>query len=91
MQRCRRADADWKAGRSWCLVYPAGEAVADVRDADHRAFLDEDTRNPVAFPSVLGFETGVEGATAPPYGLSGTLDAEDRPIAVHDLLIAIFV
>jgi glutamate/tyrosine decarboxylase-like PLP-dependent enzyme len=64
MEARRQGDADWAEGRTWSLVYSAGEDVHDVRDEAYEAFASENALNPLAFPSVLGFENEVVGMVA---------------------------
>jgi sphinganine-1-phosphate aldolase len=59
MEAVSAGDADWEKGRTWSLVYSAGEDVHEVRDEAYTAFASENALNPMAFPSVLHFETGV--------------------------------
>lgn len=61
MQRRRQGDADWESGRTWSLVYSAGESVESLRDEAYEAFASENALNPLAFPSVLTFENEVVG------------------------------
>jgi glutamate/tyrosine decarboxylase-like PLP-dependent enzyme len=64
MELRRQGDADWAEGRTWSLVYSAGEEVHEVRDEAYREFASENALNPLAFPSVLGFENEVVGMVA---------------------------
>jgi len=64
MEARRAGDADWAAGRTWSLVYSAGEEVQEVRDEAYEAFASENALNPLAFPSILGFENEVVGMVA---------------------------
>ena len=59
MDARQQGDADWEAGRTWSLVYSAGEEVNDLRDEAHRQFASENALNPLAFPSVLSFENEI--------------------------------
>ncbi len=60
----RQGDADWADGRTWSLVYSAGEEVHEVRDEAYEQFASENALNPLAFPSILGFENEVVGMVA---------------------------
>jgi glutamate/tyrosine decarboxylase-like PLP-dependent enzyme len=72
MKERKRADADWRAGRTWSLVYPAGEDVdAMLRDA-HELYLYENALNPFRFPSLRTMEDEVCSMTA------GLLNAPDE-------------
>ncbi|WP_254840374.1 pyridoxal phosphate-dependent decarboxylase family protein [Natronomonas marina] len=64
MEARQQGDADWAEGRTWSLVYSAGEEVHDVRDEAYREFASENALNPLAFPSVLSFENEVVGMVA---------------------------
>lgn len=60
----RAADADWRRGRTWSLVYYAGEeALAVIQDA-YLAFFSENGLGPRAFPSLKRFEEEVLAMTA---------------------------
>lgn len=64
MAQRRAGDADWRDGRTWSLVYHAGEEVEDVRNEAYELFASENALNPLAFPSVLTFENDVVGMVA---------------------------
>jgi glutamate/tyrosine decarboxylase-like PLP-dependent enzyme len=64
MRSLKPADADWKGGRTWSLLYPAGEDVDELlRDANH-LYLFENALNPFKFPSLRQMEVEVVGMTA---------------------------
>ncbi len=64
MRERKRADADWRAGRTFSLIYPAGERVdAMLRDA-HELYLFENALNPFRFPSLRQMEDDVVAMTA---------------------------
>jgi glutamate/tyrosine decarboxylase-like PLP-dependent enzyme len=52
-------DADWRAGRTWSLVYNAGEDVLAVARRAYDAFFSANALNPMAFPSLRRFETEI--------------------------------
>ena len=59
MRERKRDDADWHAGRTFSLVYPAGDDVdAVLRDAN-LLYLYENALNPFRFPSLRTMETEV--------------------------------
>jgi glutamate/tyrosine decarboxylase-like PLP-dependent enzyme len=77
MRERKRADADWRAGRTWSLVYPAGERVeAILRDA-HELYLFENALNPFRFPSLRQMEDEVVSMTGgllhAPEGFGGAM------------------
>jgi len=64
MRERKQGDADWRSGRTWSLVYPAGEDVdAMLRDANE-LYLYENALNPFRFPSLRSMETEVVDMTA---------------------------
>ncbi len=64
MRERKAQDADWRSGRTFSLVYPAGEEVdALLRDAN-LLYLYENALNPFRFPSLRTMETEVVGMTA---------------------------
>ncbi len=64
MKQKKSADADWRGGRTWSLIYPAGEDVdAMLRDA-HDLYLFENALNPLRFPSLREMEVEVVSMTA---------------------------
>jgi glutamate/tyrosine decarboxylase-like PLP-dependent enzyme len=59
----KRSDADWQAGRTWSLIYPAGEDVdAMLRDANE-LYMFENALNPFRFPSLREMEVEVVSMT----------------------------
>ena len=63
MKERKVADADWRAGKTWSLVYPAGEDVDEMlRDAND-VYLYENALNPFRFPSLRQMEDEVVSMT----------------------------
>ncbi len=63
--RSRRAlDANWRDGRTWSLVYYGGEELTEVVKEAYALFFSENALNPMAFPSLKGFEAEVVAMTA---------------------------
>jgi sphinganine-1-phosphate aldolase len=52
-------DVRWREGRTFSLVYNAGEEVTDLLMSAHILFFSENALNPTAFPSLRRFETEV--------------------------------
>ena len=50
MRERKTADADWEGGRTWSLVYPAGEAVDDDAARRERALHVRERPQPVPLP-----------------------------------------
>jgi glutamate/tyrosine decarboxylase-like PLP-dependent enzyme len=64
MRERKRSDADWRGGRTFSLVYPAGEDVdAVLRDAAE-LYLFENALNPFRFPSLRQMEDEVVALAA---------------------------
>jgi sphinganine-1-phosphate aldolase len=55
----RAGDANWRDGRTFSLVYFAGEDVQDLLKAAFLRCFSENALNPMAFPSLKRFETEV--------------------------------
>lgn len=64
MRALRDHDADWKSGKTWSLVYYAGEDVLDLLQKAYTLFFSENGLNPMAFPSLQKFESEVVAMTA---------------------------
>jgi sphinganine-1-phosphate aldolase len=59
MRSLQQADADWRNGRCFCLVYDPGDAHHAVLKEAHNAFFSENGLNPMAFQSVKRMEHDV--------------------------------
>src|SRR5919106_7003903 len=56
----RDADADWRAGRTFSLVYNAADPELErLHEAVAHEYLHENYLNPFAFPSLLRMERAV--------------------------------
>ncbi len=64
MRERKRQDADWRGGRTFSLVYPAGPEVDEVLRAAHELYLFENALNPFRFPSLREMEREVVAMTA---------------------------
>ncbi len=64
MRGMRDGDADWKHGRTWSLVYYAGEAHHELLQRAHDMFFAENALNPMAFKSLKRMEAEVVQMTA---------------------------
>ncbi|MBW2062238.1 MAG: aspartate aminotransferase family protein [Deltaproteobacteria bacterium] len=63
MQDMRDEDADWKSGRTFSLVYFAGERHTELLKKAYTMFFSENALNPNAFPSLRQFENEVVAMT----------------------------
>ena len=59
MQEARVHDANWRDGRTFSLVYYAGEEISNVAKEAYNLFFHENGLNPMAFKSLQKFETEV--------------------------------
>jgi glutamate/tyrosine decarboxylase-like PLP-dependent enzyme len=77
MRERKREDADWQGGRTWSLVYPAGEDVDAVLRAANELYVYENALNPFRFPSLAEMEKEICEMTRDllhaPEGAGGTL------------------
>jgi glutamate/tyrosine decarboxylase-like PLP-dependent enzyme len=64
MRRARDHDVKWREGKAWCLVYHAGDDIADLLKKAYTLFFSENGLNPMAFPSLKKFEAEVVAMTA---------------------------
>jgi sphinganine-1-phosphate aldolase len=64
MRELRERDANWRAGKTWSLVYHAGDEVTDLLKEAYTMFFSENGLNPMAFPSLKTFEAEVVAMTA---------------------------
>lgn len=59
LEAMRGDDADWRAGRTWSLVYSAGEEHEQVLKDAYLRFFSENGLSPSAFPSLARMEREV--------------------------------
>jgi len=64
MKSLASAEASWEDGRTWSLVYHAGDEHTAFLKAAHELFFSENALNPMAFPALRRFEAEVVGMTA---------------------------
>ena len=64
MRERKSADADWRGGKTWSLIYPAGEDVDAVLYDANNLYLYENALNPFRFPSLADMEKEVVAMTA---------------------------
>ncbi len=65
IEAARTSDADWRAGRTFSLIYNTGDhELEELLEEVSRRFLHENALNPFAFPSLRRFESEVVDATA---------------------------
>ncbi len=64
MREIKAGDADWRGGRTWSLVYHAGDEHTRVIQDAYNLFFMENALNPTAFPSLQRLENDVVAITA---------------------------
>jgi glutamate/tyrosine decarboxylase-like PLP-dependent enzyme len=64
MQERKAGDAKWREGKTWSLIYPAGEDVDAVLYDANNLYLYENALNPFKFPSLDKMEKEVVAMTA---------------------------
>ena len=63
MRDAREGDADWRGGRTFSLIYPAGEGVDEMLREANLLYLYENALNPFRFPSLRQLEVDVVSMT----------------------------
>jgi len=64
LQAHRGEDVDWKSGRTFSLVYYAGEQVMQLLHDAYSMFMAENGLSPMAFPSLRDMENEIVAMTA---------------------------
>jgi glutamate/tyrosine decarboxylase-like PLP-dependent enzyme len=64
MADLRENDARWQEGRTWSLVFHAGDEITDLLKEAYTMFFCENGLNPMAFPSLKRFEAEVVAMAA---------------------------
>ena len=64
MKARKAQDADWRAGKTWSLIYPAGPEVDSLLAEANQLYLYENALNPFRFPSLRQMEVDVVAMTA---------------------------
>ncbi len=64
LRALRRHDANWHEGKTWSLVYHAGDELTEFLKESYMVFFSENGLNPMAFPSLKKLEAEVVSITA---------------------------
>ncbi len=64
MEDLHEGDANWKDGRTWSLVYYAGDEHTEFLKKAYTQYFSENGLSPLAFPSIKKFETETISMTA---------------------------
>jgi len=59
MRKSKEADADWRGGRTFSLIYPTNDEIDDVLAEANQLYLYENALNPFRFPSLRQMEVDV--------------------------------
>lgn len=59
LEKARASDASWRGGRTFSLVYWAGDDVLELLQSAFLKYFSENALNPMAFPSLRRFESEV--------------------------------
>lgn len=64
LQDLKKHDGDWKHGRTWGLVYDAGDEITEVVEEAYRAYFHTNGNDPFVFESLRRLETEALSMTA---------------------------
>ncbi|MDH3685922.1 MAG: aspartate aminotransferase family protein [Myxococcales bacterium] len=77
MRKNKEADADWRGGRTFSLIYPTNDEIDDVLAEANELYLYENALNPFRFPSLRQMEVDVVEMTGgmlhAPIGFGGCM------------------
>lgn len=59
LKQKKQQDFDWRTGRIFCSVYPAGREIEEVAKEAYMMYLTENPVDPTLFPSLRDMETEV--------------------------------
>ena len=59
LKQKQQQDFDWRSGRIFCSVYPAGKEIEEIAKEAYTMFLTENPVDPTLFPSLRDMETEV--------------------------------
>jgi len=92
MHEAKKQDADWRGGRTWSLIYPAGEEVDEVLRFANEMYMFENALNPLKFPSLATMEKDVVAMTASllnaPDGANGSMTSGGTESILHAVRVA---
>ncbi|MFC2030610.1 pyridoxal phosphate-dependent decarboxylase family protein [Chloroflexota bacterium] len=85
----RDHDVKWQEGKSWALVYHAGDELTDLLKEAYSLFFSENALNPMAFPSLKKFEAEVVSMTAGLLGGDGETVGNMTSGGTESILMAV--
>ncbi len=89
MRERKREDADWRGGRTWSLIYPAGDDIDEVLREANLLYLYENALNPFRFPSLKDMEAEVVSMTASILGGGGASGGTMTSGGTESILMAV--
>ena len=89
MRRIRANDAKWREGKTWSLVFHAGDEVTALLQEAYGLFFSENGLNPMAFPSLKRFEAEVVAMIADLLGGDGQTAGNMTSGGTESLLLAV--
>jgi len=89
MSELRAGDARWRDGRTWSLVYYAGEEIYDLIKQAYTMFMSENGLNLGAFPSLRKFESEVVAMTASMLGGDEEVAGSMTSCGTESILMAV--
>lgn len=89
MRRIRANDAKWREGKTWSLVFHAGDEVTALLQEAYGLFFSENGLNPMAFPSPKRFEAEVVAMIADLLGGDGQTAGNMTSGGTESLLLAV--
>ena len=89
MRALRAQDANWKDGKTWSLVYYAGEEITDLLKAAYGEYIHENGLGPLAFHSLQRMEAEVIAMAAHLLGGDGDVVGNMTSGGSESILMAV--
>ncbi|HOC92966.1 MAG TPA: aspartate aminotransferase family protein [bacterium] len=89
MEQIHKGDANWKDGKTWSLVYYAGDEHMEFIKKAYTMFFSENGLNPMAFPSLKKFENEVISMAADMLGGDGAVAGNMTTGGTESILMAV--
>jgi glutamate/tyrosine decarboxylase-like PLP-dependent enzyme len=89
MRELRDHDVRWQEGKSWALVYHAGDELTDLLKEAYTIYFSENALNPTAFPSLKKLEAEVVSMTASLLGGDGAAVGNMTSGGTESILMAV--
>lgn len=89
LKNYKQDDADWRAGRSWSLVYYAGQEHTELVKRAYNLYMSENAAGPAMFPSLRRLEAEVVSMILNLLGGSGSEAGSMTSGGTESILLAI--